>query len=118
MGIDSLFPDFVKVPIMAVVAALLVLPQAARRYPRIEWLQPFKLRDNRTEAQKQKARQTQNFLTGLELIGFGLCIPPGYALLEVMFMSSMGTMEMFLVGGASLLCVGLGIFVMVRRRTL
>jgi hypothetical protein len=107
MGIESLFPDFVKVPIMVLVAALLLAPWAARRYPHVEWLQKLKLPDKRMEAQKRKARQTDNFLTGVQLIGFGLLFPPGYAVTE-----------MLIVGAASVLCIGLGIFVIVRARTL
>ena len=118
MGIEALFPDFVKVPIIVLVSALLLLTHAARRYPHVEWLQKFKLPDNRTEAQKQRARRTGNILTGIEMIGVGLLIPLGYAIMTVMFMSSIGPIEMVLVGAASLLCVGFGIFVIIKARTL
>lgn len=118
MGIESLFPDFVKIPIIVLVSALLLAPWAARRFPHIHWLKKLQLPDHRTEAQKRKARQAGNILTGVQMIGFGLLIPPGYLVTEVMFMSSMGPMEMLIVGAASVLCIVLGIFVVVKARTL
>ena len=118
MGIDALFPDFVKVPIMGLIVALFVLVQAARRYPHVEWLRPFYFPDRRTEAQKQRARHSGNIMAGIQMIGFGLVIPVGYAILDIMMFSTMSRPEMMIVSGCSILCVALGIFVMARARTL
>lgn len=69
------------------------------------------------EAHVQRSRQRGQVYTGLEMILFGIVIPPGYVLLEMMmFFSETTTLEWLLVGGASLLFIGLGIAAIVTSR--
>ena len=116
MGIDALFPDFIKVPIMGIIATVFVLSQAARRYPHVEWLRKFELPDRRTPEQKRRAERSGQIMAGIQMILLGLVIPPGYLILEVMFMSDPSTLEMVLVGSGSLLCIGFGITAIVKAR--
>lgn len=52
----------------------------------------------------------------MELILAALVIPMGYVVLKVMFFTAFGRGEMLLVGAISLLCLGLGVFILVRNR--
>lgn len=78
MGIDGFLPDSVKLFLLGLMAAVFVLSRAARRYPQVDWLQKFQLRDYRTEEQKRRARRSGNIMAGIEMILMGLAIPAVY----------------------------------------
>lgn len=118
MGIESLLPDSIKLIVAGLIASLFVLSQATRRYPHVEWLRRFQLRDNRTEEQKRRARRSGNTFAGIEMIFLGLAIPAAYLVLTTMFFGEMTSVELVVVAAGSLLCIGLGIMAIAKARSL
>lgn len=82
--------------------------------PDLSWRGVLDIPEPSPEVSARQKRRS-NVLVGLEIIVFGLAIPIGYAMLEVMFMSDTTTLEWVLVGAASSLCIIVGIVVIVRR---
>jgi hypothetical protein len=117
VGIESLLPDSVKIPVLGVITLVIVLSALASRYPAIEWLQRFRVRDNRSDEQKARARRSSNILAGAEMVMMGLAIPFVYGIATVMFFNDFGTGEMLVVGAVSLLCVGLGMWTLAKARS-
>ena len=102
--------DTIKLVFVGVVALLFVLATAARRFPEIAWLQPFRdVFPQRSDAEQARARRRVNAYVGAELILLGVAIPFGYAALKVMLFSRFTTLETVIALGASLLCIVLGI---------
>jgi hypothetical protein len=99
------------------LAVVLGLSALSRRFPHIAWLQVFRYhRPPLSEAQPARWRQRTNVYVGLELILMGVVLPMGYAALTVMFFNEFTTAGMVLVGGGSLLLVGLGVTAIWRNR--
>jgi hypothetical protein len=116
MGIGML-PEAIQTIVVVVGMTVFGLTMAARRYPQVEWLQHFRVRDMRTEEQKRRARRRANIMGGAQMILLGLAIPPGYAILDLMLFSSMSQLELIIVCAVALVCIGIGITAIVRSRT-
>lgn len=100
---------------LALIALTFALSRAAKANPHVRWLQVFKLGEL-TDEQRKRFRRRHARITGMELILAALVIPMGYVVLKVMFFTAFETGEMLVVGALSLLCFGLGVFVLVRTR--
>ncbi len=116
MGIESLSPDAIKLPILGIIATVFVLSQAARRYPHVDWLRKFEFPDHRTPEQKRRAARSGQIVGGLEMILIGIALPFGYLVLTVMFMNEPSADALLLVGGGSLLCIAFGVAAIVKAR--
>jgi uncharacterized membrane protein len=102
--------------ILAVIALVFVgLTQLARRYPDIEWLRHFKMPEL-PAAQRERHRKRSERLAGIEMILVGVLLPLGYLLLTVMTFSSISPLWLTGVIAASALCIGFGIYALVKNR--
>ena len=100
----------VKTVLVGVLAVFAVLVTAANGLPSVEWLRPFRLNQNLSEAQKARIRRSTSLHVGLELIGLGLLLPVGYLVLTVMMFNEIDRLTMALTAAGSVACIGLGIW--------
>jgi hypothetical protein len=118
MGIDSLIPDFIKLPLTLIIGGALIFSRLAPRYPQVAWLQKFRLPDNRTEEQKARARRSADFTAGIQMILMGLLLPFGYLMLSMMLLfSSPSTLGFVVVGGMSVVLIAMGIWAIAKSRS-
>ena len=109
-------PEPAKTVLLGVLALFAALVTAANSLPNVEWLRPFRLNANLTEAQKARMRRRANLTVGLELIGLGLLLPVGYLVVTVMMFNEIDPLTLWLVGGGSAVCIGLGVWAMFSSR--
>jgi hypothetical protein len=108
--------DTIRVIAASCFLLLFALATAARRFPDVAWLQPFRnVFPQPSEAERERARRRVNALVGAELILMGIILPLGYAALTVMFFNEFTVRETALVLTGSLVCIALGITAIVRR---
>jgi hypothetical protein len=102
--------------VLAVIALIFVaLTQLARRYPGIDWLRHFRLPEL-PAALRERNRKRAERIAGAEFILMGLVLPLGYVVLTVMTFSSIDSLWLTGVITASLLCIGAGIYAIVKNR--
>ena len=113
----SLYETF-QLAVIVLMLAVFGLSRAANRYQDSEWLQPFRRIFTRLpEEQRRKAARHANVYTGVQMTLFGIALPFGYLVLEMMmFFSETTVTEMVFVGAASLLCIGFGVAAIWRNR--
>ena len=116
MGINFL-PEILQTAIVVLAITVFGLTQAARRYPHVDWLSQFRIRDLRTQEQKRRDRRRSNLMGGLQFIVLGIAIPPAYVILDLMLWSSTTQAELLIVSAVALVCVGIGITAIVRARS-
>ena len=114
---ESFLPDSVKAILLGLIAAVFVLSRLAPRFPDVSWLQVFRL-PVRQMSQEEKARRRRraNRMAGVEIILAGMILPLIYLAAKVMMFNQPTTLGLVIVGGCSLACIGLGIWVIVRNR--
>lgn len=101
---------------VAVIGLLFVaLTQLARKRPDIEWLRHFRLPEL-PEAVRERHRKRSERIAGAEMILVGLLLPIGYLVLTVMTFNSIDPLWLTGVIAASVLCIGLGIYALVKNR--
>lgn len=105
-----------KILIGIPVLVIMGLSFLARKRPATRWLQAFNFQAHLTEGQRGRLRRTQNATAGAQLILLGIIIPIGYLGLEAMFLSSVETSELVVVGLLSVACVSAGIAALARNR--
>jgi len=108
-------PESVQIVLLGLMVLVFGLTRAAKANPHVRWLQPFKL-GALTEERRRRFRRQGDRLAGMELILAAVIIPMGYVALKVMFFTAFTRGEVLLVGAVSLLCFGLGVYVLVRTR--
>ena len=111
----QLLPESVQIVLLGLIVLVFALARAAKANPHVRWLQVFKLGEL-TEEQRRRFRRQSDRLAGMELLLAALIIPMGYIALKVMFFTAFTRVEMLVVGALSLLCFGLGVFVLLRTR--
>ena len=98
--------------IAAVVYGLSVL---SRRFPRVTWLQHFRLPGQwHGEEPRGRMRRRANVYGGAQLILLGLVVPVGYLVITVMTFNTVRAGTLTLVLAGSVLCVVLGITAIVQ----
>ena len=112
---EQLLPQSVQIVLLALIVIAFALSRAAKANPHISWLQVFRLGEL-TEAQRRRFRRQQDRIAGVELILAALVIPMAYVALKVMLFTAFTRGETLLVGALSLLCFGLGVFILIRTR--
>jgi len=96
--------------------SFLLLSRMAPGNPRLAWITKLKLPDHRTEEQKRRARRSRNIMDGLEMIMMGLALPPLYLFSTVLsFFSGINTLVLAGTIALSLLLIGIGIRVIIKR---
>jgi len=114
---EAFLPDTVKVVLVGLMAFAFVLNRLARALPHVAWLQVFRLPVlHLSDEQKAARRRAGNRTAAVELILLGLALPLLYVASTVMLFNDIKTSAMVLVGGCSVICVGLGIWLLVRNR--
>ena len=115
MGIQFLGEIFQGV-FVVVGVAVFTLVKLAPRYPHVPWLQAFRHMDRRSEEQKQRDSRRANIMGGLQLIVFGIAIPPAYVVLDAMMWSTTSQLEIAIVSAVALVCIAVGVTAIVRAR--
>ena len=113
---DEFLGSDLKDILLGVFAAVVLLITLANAYPRVKWLQPFRLPGRLNEEQRARLRRTQHVTTGAQFILAGLSLPLLYVISRVMFFHEFHTGAMILTGAASVVCVALGIWIIARAR--
>jgi len=113
--VDALFPDWLKVILLGLLATGFGLSWLARKRPDVAWLQVFRLPTvHLSEEERIRRRRVANRITALEIVAAGLVLPLLYALSTVMMFNDFKTLPTIIVGVCSVLCIGLGIWLFVR----
>jgi uncharacterized iron-regulated membrane protein len=99
----------VQIVAACLVGALFALSALSRRYPRVAWLQAFRIENKLTDAQRARIRRRANITSGVELIAIGIAIPLGHAALSLMFFQTSSTAMTLAVYAAAALCITLGV---------
>ena len=112
---DSFLPDSVKAILLGFVAVVFVLSRLSYRFPDVDWLQHFRLPiPHFSEEQKRRQRRRASLMAGMEIILAGMVLPLVYVAAKVMMFNEPTTLGMAIVGGCSVACIILGIWVIVR----
>jgi hypothetical protein len=107
----------VQMVLGSIVLIVFALSALSRWFPEVAWLQPFRnLQPNFSEEQKAKMRRRANVHAGVELILVGMGLPLGYLALTVMMFNDITPLTTTLVLAGSVLCIGLGVTAIVRRK--
>jgi hypothetical protein len=115
---ESFLPDSVKAILLGLIAVVFVLNRLAPRFPDVAWLQVFRLTVRQmSEEEKARRRRRANRMAGVEIILAGLVLPLLYLASKVMMFNEPTQLGLIVVGGCSLACIGLGIWVIVRNRS-
>jgi hypothetical protein len=114
--LDKVWEGFQLIVVIAFFVGALLWKMAPGN-PRLAWVRKFKLKDNRTEQQKLRARRSRHIMDGLEMIVMGLVLPPLYLLSTVMAFFS-GVNPFILAGtiALSLVLIVIGIRSIVKAR--
>lgn len=114
---EAFLPDTVKLVLLGILAIVFVLNRLARALPQVAWLQAFRLPVRHlSDEQKAARRRAGNRMAAVELILLGLALPLLYVGSTVMLFNDIKAATMVLVGGCSVICVGLGIWLIARNR--
>jgi len=114
---ESFLPDSVKAILFGLIVIAFALSRLARAFPDVAWLQIFRLPLNQmSEDEKASRRRTANQITALELVLAGFALPLLYFVSTIMLFNEPKTIPTMIVGAASLLCIGLGIWIFFRNR--
>ena len=112
---DSFLPDSVKAIVLGLVAIVFVLSRLSYRFPDVAWLQHFQLPIRHwSEEEKVRQRRRASLMAGIEMILAGMILPLLYLAAKLMMFNEPTTLGMVIVGGCSLACIGLGIWVIGR----
>lgn len=112
---ESFLPDSVKAILLGLIAAVFVLSRLAPRFPDVAWLQVFRLPVRQmSEEEKARRRRRANRMAGVEIILAGMILPLLYLAAKVMMFNEPTTLGLVIVGGCSLACIILGIWVIAR----
>jgi hypothetical protein len=112
---ESFLPDSVKAILMGLIVLAFVLSRLAPRFPDVAWLQVFRLPVRQmSEEEKARRRRRANLMAGIQIILAGLVLPLLYLASKVMMFNEPTTLGLVIVGGCSLACFGLGIWVIAR----
>jgi hypothetical protein len=104
-----------KAVLLGLIAVVFVLSRFARAYPRVGWLQVFRLPERQmSEEEKARRKRAENRRAGLEIILAGFVLPLAYFGLGVMFFTEPSGLEIVVVGVLSVLLIGGGIWVLAR----
>jgi hypothetical protein len=104
-----------QIVVGSIVAVVWGLSALSRRFPRVAWLQHFRLpRAHLTEEQQARMTRRANVYAGAQLILLGVILPLGYLVLTVMTFGTIRAGAMTLILSGSVLCVVLGITAIVR----
>jgi hypothetical protein len=99
-----------QVVVGGVLTVLCGLSALSHRFPRVGWLQHFRIRHPQlTDQQRARMGRRAAVYAGAQLILFGVALPIGYLALTVMTFSAITTRALTLVLGGSALCTVLGI---------
>jgi hypothetical protein len=113
---DSFLPDSVKAILLGLIAVVFVLSRLSHRFPDVAWLQHFRLPvQHVSEEEKARRRRRARLMAGLEIILAGLVLPLLYIASKVMMFNEPTTLGLLIVLVCSLGCIGIGIWLMVRR---
>jgi hypothetical protein len=114
---DALFPDWLKLILLGMLGTFYGLSWLARKHPDVGWLQVFQLPTiQRSEEERARQRRFSNRMAAVEMILAGLVLPLLYALSTVMMMNNFHTLPTIIVLACSALCIGFGIWLLVRNR--
>jgi hypothetical protein len=112
-----MIPPAIQAILLGVIVVVFGLNRLSRAFPDIEWLQNFRLPTvHLSEEQKARRRRRANLTAGFEMILAGLILPLLYLASKVMMFNEPTTVGLIVVGGCSLACIGLGIWILVRNR--
>ena len=104
-----------KVILLGVIAVVFGLSRLARAYPRVAWLQVFRLPQRQmSEEERTRRKRAENRRAGLEIILAWFVLPLVYFGLGVMFFTEPSRLEIVIVGALSLLGIGGGIWVLAK----
>ena len=104
-----------KAILLGLIAVVFGLSRLARAYPRIGWLQVFRLPERQmSEEERARRKRAENRRAGLEIILAGFVLPLVYFGLGVMFFTEPSGLEVTIVGLLSVLFIGGGIWVLAR----
>src|SRR5258707_11804639 len=109
------FPDTVKAILLCLFLVLFGLNRLSQAFPHIAWLQVFRFPVRQmSDEQKAKRRRSANRLAGLQMAIAGLVLPFLYFVSTVMLFNEPKTIPLIIVSTCSVLCIGLGIWILVR----
>ena len=112
---ESFLPDSVKAILLGLIAVVFVLSRLSYRFPDVDWLQHFRMPIRHvSEEEKRRQRRRASMMAGMEIILAGLVLPLLYIAAKVMMFNEPTALGMVIVGGCSLACIVLGIWVIVR----
>jgi hypothetical protein len=112
---ESFLPDSVKAILLGLIAIVFVLNRLSRRLPHVAWLRAFRFPViQMSEEERERRRRSGNRMAALEIAFAGLALPAVYFLSSVMFFSEPKTIPTIIVIACSVLCLGIGIWVLVR----
>ena len=105
----------VKAILLGLIAVAFGLSRLAGGYPRVGWLQIFRLPERQmSEEEKARRKRAENRRAGLEIILAGFVLPLVYFGLGIVFFTQPSTLEIVVVGLLSVLSIGGGIWVLAR----
>lgn len=114
---ELFIPDSVKTILVALIVLAFVFSRLAPRFPDVAWLQIFRLPvRHMSEAEQARQRRRASLMAGIQIILAGLALPLLYLVSKVMMFDEPTPLGMTIAAGCMLLCIGLGIWVIVRNR--
>ena len=111
----SLLSETTRAVLFGVIVVAFGLNRLARALPHIAWLQVFRLPVRQmSEEERERRKRTANRLAGLEIIIAGMVLPFLYFVPTFMMFNEPKMLPMIIVGVCSVICIGLGIWILAR----
>lgn len=100
---------------LGLIAVAFGLSRLARAYPKVGWLQVFRLPERQMSVEeKARRKRGENLRAGFEIILAGFVLPLVYFGLGVVFFTEPSVLEVAVVGLLSVLFIGGGVWVLAR----